>query len=279
MYKPMLAKQFHKHRDKIKFPVMVQPKIDGLRMLWDGEHVASRTGKDSLHVPPAVLAELEANWRGFPLDGELYCPDLSFEALSGALRRHEPSPELDLIKYWVFDTPAAEHRSFNVRYDMLHTEFNRQFDRWIGEVFDSPRASYSLALISTWKATSFDEIDGMQADCLAQGYEGVMVRDPLSPYEHKRTAALLKYKVVETMRCRIVGFQEGTGKHKGRLGALLLEGPEGLKCKVGTGFSDEQREDIWSHRDWHIGEFVVVEYQEKTKYGVPRFPRYKGISL
>ena len=268
MFKPMLAKQFHKHRDKIKFPVLVQPKIDGLRLLWDGHEFSSRTGKDSLTIPSAVLEELNRGWRDRPLDGELYCPELIFEEISGALRRHSISPELARIKYWVFDFPG--HWSTRFRVKMLDGIFDREVERPTG---------YPLVLVPTWTADSFQEIDRLQTECLKEGFEGVMIRDPEASYMYKRTTALLKYKKVEQLLTHIIGFKAGKGKHLGRLGALIVECPNGKECSVGTGFDDQERDAIWTDRNKWLGRQIVIEYQEETKYGVPRFPRYCGSPL
>lgn len=263
MFKPMLAKQFHQHRDKVQFPVLVQPKIDGIRLLWDGQQTSSRTGKDSLTVPPAVLKELNRGWQKWRLDGELYCHELTFEKISGTLRRHSELLELDLIKYWVFDFPT--HWPTRIRVKMLDGEFGRK----VRNPTDHP-----LVLVPTWIADSFKQIDRLQADCLEQGFEGVMIRDPEASYMYKRTAALLKYKKVEQLQVCITGFKAGKGKHLGRLGALVVMCPNGKECSVGTGFNDQEREIIWADQDKWLGKQIIIEYQEKTKYGVPRFPRY-----
>ena len=270
MFKPMLAKQYHKHRDKVKFPCMVQPKIDGLRLLWDGETCTSRTGKDSITVPPLVLKELQEHWADRPLDGELYCPDMTFEEISGALRRHEESDDLARIKYWVFDTPNES--AFELREDTLRERVN-----WMSHsstLRGDDLKDYPLVLVPTWFAESSEKIDVLQDYCLNKGFEGIMIRDPESMYEHKRTTALLKYKKIETIQGIVRGFKPGKGKHEGRLGALVLVLPGDVEVSVGTGFDDDTRQDIWDNQNTVRGRSVLIEYQEKTKYNVPRFPRF-----
>lgn len=268
MFQPMLAHQYHKYRDRLRFPVLVQPKLDGIRLLWDGYAARSRTGKSSINVPPAIDHELTQGWLGVSLDGELYCPNMTFEQIVSVLRRQTPSPEQAQITYHVFDTPSRQ--DFKSRY------------RWLRERMDRREDCYDIAgkfpftLVPTWSADSLGEIDLLQAKCLDQGYEGVMVRDPLSPYEGKRTSSLLKYKKIERISVIVIGFKEGKGKHVGRLGALQVQGPNGCTCWVGTGFSDKEREDIWAKRPDQLHCFVDIEYQEKTTKGVPRFPRYLG---
>jgi DNA ligase-1 len=103
------------------------------------------------------------------------------------------------------------------------------------------------------------------------GGEGLMLRRPGSRYEVGRSETLLKVKSFLDTEARIVGYQAGTGRHKGRLGAFEVELPDGTRFKVGTGMSDAERESPPA-----IGEVITVRYQELTDAGVPRFPTYVG---
>jgi DNA ligase-1 len=103
------------------------------------------------------------------------------------------------------------------------------------------------------------------------GGEGLMLRRPKSMYEVGRSSSLLKVKTFHDTEARVIGHAPGTGKHKGRLGALIVELPDGTKFNVGTGFSDEERENPPA-----IGAVITFRYQELSKDGVPRFPSYVG---
>src|SRR5262249_37599780 len=70
----------------------------------------------------------------------------------------------------------------------------------------------------------------------------------------------------------VVGHQPGEGRHKGRLGALVVERPGGTRFSVGTGFSDAEREDPPP-----VGSVITYRYQELTNAGVPRFPSFVGL--
>src|SRR5439155_24829264 len=74
------------------------------------------------------------------------------------------------------------------------------------------------------------------------GGEGLMLRQPGSKYVAGRSSTLLKVKSFQDAEARVVGHQAGTGRHKGRLGALLVEMADGTRFAVGTGFSDAQRD-------------------------------------
>ena len=82
------------------------------------------------------------------------------------------------------------------------------------------------------------------------GYEGVMIKDPNAMYECKRTHSWLKAKPFIEVTLKVVSVEEGTGRNKGRLGAILVEGEDdgyeySLSC--GSGFSDIQREESVSY--------------------------------
>lgn len=108
----------------------------------------------------------------------------------------------------------------------------------------------------------------------AEGEEGVVLKDKTKGYYQDRWA---KDKKVETLDLVIRDFQEGVGKHSGRLGALVCADPKtGAVTKVGTGFTDSQREAIWALQSSLRGKLVCVDTHEVTHNGVGRGPRWVG---
>ena len=99
-----------------------------------------------------------------------------------------------------------------------------------------------------------------------------MLRRAGSRYEGGRSATLLKVKSFHDAEARVLKHQEGAGRHKGRLGALLVEMADGTTFSVGTGFSDAEREDPPP-----VGSLITFRYQELSEGGVPRFPSYVGV--
>ena len=128
---------------------------------------------------------------------------------------------------------------------------------------------------------SFQEFNKM---AIEQGYEGVMVKDPNAPYELKRSFAWLKIKPFLEFSLSVVGVEEGTGKYEGMLGAFICEGEEdgrNIKVNCGSGFSDEDRRDIWKNRDNMIGMIVEIRadalsLEDGSDVWSLRFPRFKG---
>ena len=93
-------------------------------------------------------------------------------------------------------------------------------------------------------------------------------------YEAGRSATLLKVKTFHDAEARVVGHEAGKGRHAGRLGALVLEMPDGTRFNAGTGLSDDERRSPPP-----IGALVTYRYQELSRDGVPRFPSYVGIAV
>lgn len=122
-------------------------------------------------------------------------------------------------------------------------------------------------------------------EAIANDEEGVMVNLSNSPYECKRTSNILKVKKFQDADLKVLNIAEGTGKNKGKLGAITVQFEhEGnlYQCDCGSGFNDEERELYWNNRDLLLGKIVTIGYFEisqnsKTKeYGL-RFPTWKGI--
>jgi DNA ligase-1 len=100
-----------------------------------------------------------------------------------------------------------------------------------------------------------------------------MLRESGSFYEGNRSCTLLKVKSFLDNEAVIVGHEPGKGRHKGRLGALVLEW-NGKRFNAGTGLSDAERNNPPA-----IGQKVTFAYQELSTDGIPRFPVYKGLVI
>jgi len=123
----------------------------------------------------------------------------------------------------------------------------------------------------------------INAQAIAGGYEGIMLKDTNAIYECKRSVAWLKLKPFIEVSLEVTNLEEGTGKNVGRLGALVCSGQDDGKditVNVGSGFSDDLRDSVWGDRDSVIGQIVEVRADAVTQnqdgsYSL-RFPRFKG---
>jgi DNA ligase-1 len=120
--------------------------------------------------------------------------------------------------------------------------------------------------------TGADALRAELARVEALGGEGLMLRQPGSRYVAGRSTTLLKVKSFFDAEARVIEHLPGEGRHAGRLGALLVERPDGTRFSVGTGFSDAER-----GAPPPIGSVITYRYQELSTGGVPRFPSYVGV--
>jgi DNA ligase-1 len=126
----------------------------------------------------------------------------------------------------------------------------------------------------------------INADAIAGGYEGIMIKDPYAVYECKRSTAWLKQKPFIEVSLTVVDTEEGTGRNVGKLGALVCEGVDderAIRVNVGSGLSDQQREEFWQDRAKCAGQVVEVRADAVTQnqdgtYSLrfPRFLRFRG---
>ena len=126
----------------------------------------------------------------------------------------------------------------------------------------------------------------INTQAVAGGYEGIMIKDPSAVYECKRSVSWLKLKPFIEVSLSVVGFEEGTGRNAGRLGAIICEGKDDdklIKVNVGSGFSDSDRDSFYQSRDTLLSQIVEVRADAITQnqdgtYSLrfPRFLRFRG---
>jgi len=105
-----------------------------------------------------------------------------------------------------------------------------------------------------------DEVD-------SKGAEGLVVRNPDTPYLGTRNNSSLKVKKSSDDECVVTGYTKGNGKFEGLVGALLCEWKEGKVLKIGSGLSVEDRKSPPK-----VGDEVTFKYNGLTKYGNPKYP-------
>lgn len=228
----------------------ISEKLDGVRAYWDGRQFISRQG-NVYHAPDFFTAGLPST----PLDGELWLGRKAFQQCVSIVRRQDKSEHWRSIRFLAFDLPAAGG-PFEQRLDELR------------ELLASRRPQFA-GMHEHFRCRGLDHLREELAKVEAQGGEGLMLRQPGSRYEAGRSATLLKVKTFHDAEARVVEHLPGAGRHKGRLGALAVELPDGTAFSVGTGFSDAQRENPPP-----IGSLITFRYQELSDRGVPRFPSF-----
>jgi DNA ligase-1 len=228
-------------------------KLDGVRAYWDGKQFLSRLG-NLYHAPDWFIAGLP----NVPLDGELWLGRKQFQRAVSIVRRQDKSDLWKEIRFLVFDAPAVDK------------EFEQRF-RFVQDCMKKQGLAYAT-LHPHALCKGIEHLQEELARVEALGGEGLMLRQPNSRYAVGRSLTLLKVKRFQDAEARVLGHEGGKGRHKGRLGALLVEMANGIRFAVGTGFSDAEREQPPA-----VGTLITFRYQELSDGGVPRFPSYVGI--
>ena len=225
-------------------------KLDGVRAYWDGKQFYSRQG-NVFHAPAWFTAALPA----MPLDGELWAGRKMFQRTSGIVRSQNAGEAWRQLRYVVFDAPAIDG-PVEERYSHLQRALPKS------------GADHAYALQQD-RCQGVDDLRKMLLQVVENGGEGLMLRQPESRYEAGRSNTLLKVKMFQDAEAVVLQHLPGAGRHKGRLGALLVELPNGKQFSVGTGFSDAQRGNPPA-----VGSTITFRYQELTDGGIPRFPSF-----
>lgn len=278
-------------------------KFDGKRMYYLDNVAYSRDNKVCRPKPIAHITEqisLCQELLGGVVDGEvLYfekgCDENghhelfeeNFKKAISLTSRIERAPECDNLCYVIFDLINADCFA-NETPDLLFKDSHELLcDLLEAKEIPGRVDLYSTKLPKIYIARQTPDLFEMINHPQYKSWEGLMYRNADAPYEYKRSSNLLKMKRWKTCECKVTGYQEGLGKHEGRLGALLVD-YRGYSVSVGSGFNDQEREAIWNdmlkngplHQAVLRGEvFVKVKYFEEStnaEGGISlRFPTYQ----
>ena len=281
--KPMLAGKLE-DPNKLNFPVLASPKLDGVRCLVINGQAVSRNMKP---IPNAAISEMLRHMP--PVDGELIvgkpgAPDVFQRTSSGVMSRGG----IPKFKFWVFDALTRKAMPFSERLELAKSYVN----------------GFEHAMHVPHKLIhNVDDLLEYEARQLLMGYEGIMLRDPAGPYKQGRSTAregwLLKFKRFQDAEAVVIDFEElehndneqtrdelGRAKRSSHkinkraadtLGALVVQDViTGQPFKIGTGFSEAQRADIWNRRGSILGKLVKYRFQPTGVKDAPRFPSFLG---
>lgn len=249
------------------FPVVVQPKLDGVRCraVCGGDKAILLSSTCSIiSSVPHINEALEQLRIPVELDGELYIHNDSFETINGIVSRtvnlHEDSSS---VHFHIFDIISEKD----------------QLTRLV-KLRELQYLDWPLELVPTLIAYNFEEILKHYEKFLIIGYEGIIVRHRLAPYVRRRSTFVLKFKPKKSDVYKIVGWDQMLDKDKqlkATLGALILTSDEGTIFSVGSGMTEEFREKAWKNPNDLIGRYCKISYQHMTAKGSPRFPIFVSV--
>jgi len=246
--------------------VLVQIKHDGIRGIitsHNGSTIAvTRENIEILSVGERLVS---APVIDYPLDTEFTIPGISFEEASGLLRRHTTLPAEYPLHIYVFDV-LGDARVCEARINAL--KGSRLFSRVTGNTL--------VYWVQAVKATSLAELNTLFEQAVADGYEGIVVKDPSQHYTANKVQGWWKMKPSETVDGVVIGFVMGEeGKaNEGKIVGFEVQLEDGSKCKA-TGISRALMAEVSANPGLFKGRYVEVQRMQATEDGNSRHPHFK----
>jgi len=283
-----LAHDSANHEGKVTGKKIIEVKLDGVRVITivypDGRvDQFSRNGKELVnfpHVKEQIAKIAHTFTEPTVLDGEIMSG--SFQDLMKQIHRKTSAKANDAVLNLFDILPLAQFETG----ESATTQETRS--EWLKTWFDANESALPNVTVVAQELVDLDTAEGqsrykeINAQAIAGGYEGIMLKDAHAGYKCKRSVAWLKLKPFIEVSLTVVATEEGTGKNVGRLGALVCEGVDDgkdIRVNVGSGLTDEQRDGFWQFKDDCVGMVAEVRADAITQnqdgtYSL-RFPRFK----
>lgn len=276
----LCSKYNEKAVEKLKWPVMVQEKMDGMRVIFrvtqEGVDVLSRSGKnlglgelfrtEMFHL---IYSNNLDDTKGYIVDGELLVKQKngSFmerkkangilnKAIKGTLTEDDKK-DIHAVVWDISPLKSFEEGVYNIayqeRYDYLLKRSNAT-----NRTFKEDRR---VEVLTTKKCGNMEQVLEVYKEFISAGSEGVIIKDGSKGWANKRVNHQIKMKIEETADLIIKEVVGGEGKYAGMLGKFVVESKCGeLSCGVGSGFSDAERSEFFTED--MVGKIVEVKYNE-----------------
>jgi DNA ligase-1 len=293
VFECMLAHDGANHEKKVKGKKLLEPKLDGVRVLtlvdMNSRTVTmyTRNGKileNFSHITKSLEENIDLIGRSVMLDGEMI--STSFQALMKQVHRKSDVKSDDAVLMLFDIIPLSE---FQVGKSILGQKRRTNLLKGMKEIFDKIGNIGIVPQLEVDLDTAVGEMQfiAFNKDAIDNGYEGIMIKDLDAKYECKRSVSWLKQKPFIEVSLTIVGIEPGTGKNEGKMGAAICEGTEDgkfIRVNVGSGWTDDQRAEI---NDQVIGQVLEVRADAITRsqdsedvYSLrfPRALRFRGFA-
>jgi DNA ligase-1 len=287
-----LAHDSANHESKVAGQKLIEVKLDGVRVITivypDGRvDMFSRNGKELVnfpHIAKQVAAAFTDGEEAMVLDGEIMSS--SFQDLMKQVHRKSDVNANDAVLNLFDILPLSEFEKGGWSRKQSHR--TQMVTNWVTK---RQHLMPNVAVVGQ-ELVDLDTDAGQKrykeinAQAIAGGYEGIMLKDPNAGYECKRSVAWLKLKPFIEVSLEVTDVEEGTGRNVGKLGALVCSGTDDgreIVVNVGSGFSDADRDSFWTSRSRVRGQIVEVRADAVTQnqdgtYSLrfPRFLRFRG---
>lgn len=260
----MLAEKYFDNQNKVTGTFVITQKLDGMRCVIvkeDGSiKVFSRQGQ-----PIEGLIEILFNAIMLPdnmvYDGELLASNeeglSSKDLYRKTIKLARKEGDKTGLEFHCFDLLPIEDFKRGVCDTLCIARKTR-----LHKILDRFTMHYIIEVPSVYIGSDTSVIMTLLNEAIARNEEGVMINLDL-PYVCKRTKNILKVKKMQTCDCRVIGFEEGRNKNEGTLGAIIIDYKDNT-VKVGGGYSDNMRDEIWLNQDKYLGKIIEVQYFEES---------------
>jgi DNA ligase-1 len=282
--KPMLAGKCEQ-MSSLRFPVLATPKLDGIRCLKIGGRALTRSFK---RISNTFTREWLETKLPDGLDGELMVNEATFNETAGHIGRHDGEPD---FRFHIFDFVGCS----------LEAPYVERAAALAALALDETRCVKVLPQVML----SHEELAAFEEHCVAEGFEGVMVRTPESPYKCGRSTEregwLLKIKRFEDAEAVVIDTYEGMSNQneaqrdafgrtkrstaqaglvgRGELGGFIVRHVEtSIEFRLGYNHvvGGMDRITLWEQRATLPGKLVKFKHQPSGAKEAPRFPKFIG---
>jgi DNA ligase 1 len=293
-----LAHDSANHEKKLVGKKMLEVKLDGVRVITivypDGKvDMFSRNGKEFTnfgHIAEQISQVVKKSPPPYPvvLDGEVMSEN--FQDLMKQVHRKESVGALDAVLHLFDFLPLSDFMAGG--WDKKQTDRTIMLKAW----YDQHKNDLNAVTVLAHEIVDLDTAEGQKTytevnkRAVQGGYEGIMIKDVDAAYECKRSHAWLKLKPFIEVSLTVKSVEEGTGRNVGKLGAFIVEGVDDnklIKSNVGSGLTDEERDEFWKDKDSLIGQVIEVRADAVTQnqdavneYSLrfPRFMKFRGFA-
>ena len=288
VFECMLADDSAKHEKKLKGRVLLEPKLDGVRVVAicdvDRDEVVlmSRNGKELTnfpHINQQFDDMLDQLSESMVFDGEIMSEN--FQVLMREIHRKDGAKTEDAVLNLFDCLPLKEFKKGGSEKPITER-------KTLLESFQLGPNMQRVEYVECDLTEDRDRFLDYNKLCVDRGYEGIMVKPITGAYECRRSTLWLKVKPFIEVSLTVVDTEEGTGRNAGKLGALIVEGTDMgkfIRTNVGSGLTDQDRESYWASKDRLIGQVVEIRADAITQnqdavneYSLrfPRFLRFRG---